>query len=215
MVPRHPPGPADDPHRDQPIEAAGAPPRAAEAAVVMLHGRGSTAKNVLTLVDELYHHGVLYLAPQAAGSSWYPGSEATGAGPWLTSALDRVASALEEAGDVGVPPERTLLFGFSQGASLASEFVARNPRRYGGLVALSGGLLGPADREFGGSLEGTPVFLGCGEDDPRLPAERLHESARAFEALGGDVTARRYEGLGHAINDDEIRRAGALIERLV
>lgn len=216
MAPLHPPGPPDDPHRDQPIETAGAPPGAAEAAVIMLHGRGSTAKSILTLVDELHHHGVLYLAPQAAGSSWYPGSEASrDEGSWLASALDRVASALAEAGDVGVPPERTLLFGFSQGATLASEFVARNPRRYGGFVALSGGLLEPADRELEGSLDGTPAFLGCGDDDPAVPAERVRESARAFEALGGGVTVRLYGGLGHAINDDEMRALDALVGRLV
>lgn len=210
---------ADDPHRGQPLETAGAPPQAADAAVVMLHGRSSTAKHILRLVDEFYHHGVMYLAPQAARRTWYPRS---GYGPfednepWFSSALGRVSDALGVAAEAGVPPERVLVFGFSQGGCLACEFVARNPRRYGGLVALSGSLLGPEIREgYGGSLDGTPVFLGCSEDDSYVPAGRVRESAAVFERLGGDATARLYDGLGHEINDDEMRRLDALVADLV
>ncbi|WP_252699624.1 alpha/beta hydrolase [Natronosalvus vescus] len=228
---------ADDPHRDQPIETAGAPPQAAEAAVVMLHGRGSTAKYILRLVDECYHHGVLYLAPQAAHRTWYPRSmslegakSAAGSGveaegdtdavtythPWFDSALAHVSTALDTAADAGVPLERTLLFGFSQGGALASEFVARTPRRYGGLVVFSGGLLEPEHRgRETGSLEGTPVFLGCSDDDPYVPAERVRESARVLEALGGDVTVRLYDGLGHEINDDEMQTLDTLVGNLL
>lgn len=208
-----------NPHNGQPIETAGAPPQAADVAVIMLHGRGSTAQNILTLIDEFLHHGVLYLAPQAAHRSWYPRSGYApfeDNEPWFSSALDCVSSALETAADAGVPPERTLLIGFSQGGCLASEFVARNPRRYGGLVVLSGSLLGPETRQdYDGSLDGTPVFLGCSTDDPYVAAERIHESARVFEQLGGDVDSRLYEGLGHAINDDEIRTIETFIERHV
>lgn len=207
------------PHHDQPIETAGAPPQAAEAAVVLLHGRGSSAKYMLTLIDEFLHHGVLYLAPQAAHSSWYPRS---GYGPldanepWLSSGLERVSVAVEMATDVGVPPQKTLVFGFSQGGCLASEFLLRNPRRYGGLVALSSSLLGPeTDRAVEGSLDGTPVFLGCSTDDPHVPAERVERSAQAFTELGGAVTHRLYDGLGHAINDDEIQQVDTLVERLI
>ncbi|MFP8956450.1 alpha/beta hydrolase [Natrialbaceae archaeon A-CW3] len=227
---------AEDPHRDQPIETAGAPPQAAEAAVVMLHGRGSTAKYILRLVDECYHHGVMYLAPQAAHRTWYPQSmslEATkpegmtdhdtpsDTHPWFDSALAHVSRALDIAADTGIPLERTLLFGFSQGGALASEFVARTPRRYGGLVVFSGSLL-DLQRAQGqgrarvhtsgsGSLEGTPVFLGCSDDDPYVPAERVLESARILEALEGDVTTRLYDGLEHEINDDEMLTLDALI----
>lgn len=208
-----------NPHNGQPIETAGAPPQAADVAVIMLHGRGSTAQNILTLIDEFLHHGVLYLAPQAAHRSWYPRSGYApfeDNEPWFSSALDCVSSALETAADAGVPPERTLLIGFSQGGCLASEFVARNPRRYGGLVVLSGSLLGPETRQdYDGSLDGTPVFLGCSTDDPYVAAERIHESARVFEQRGGDVDSRLYEGLGHEINDDEIRTINTFIERLV
>ena len=208
-----------NPHEGQPIETAGAPPQAAEAAVVLLHGRGSTARSILALIDEFLHHGVMYLAPQAAHRTWYPRSGYApfeDNEPWFSSALERVSSALETAADAGVPTERTLLLGFSQGGCLASEFVARTPRRYGGLVVLSGSLLGPETRrDYDGSIEGTPVFLGCGTDDPYVAAERVHESANAFEQLGGDVSSRLYDGLGHAINDDEIRVINAFLEHLV
>jgi phospholipase/carboxylesterase len=185
----------------------------------MLHGRGSTAKHMLRLIDEFLHHGVLYLAPQAAHSSWYPRSADAPLAenePWVSSALDRMASTFETAADAGVPAERTLLLGFSQGGCLASEFVLRRPRRYGGLVVLSGHLLGgDSERQVEGSVDGTPVFMGCGADDPAVTADHVHEWERVFERLGGDVDSRRYEGLGHAINDDEIRRINTFVERLV
>ncbi|EMA07472.1 alpha/beta hydrolase [Haloferax denitrificans] len=232
------PASATDPHEGQEIATAGAPPQVADAAVVMLHGRGSKARHVLTLVDEFLHRGAMYLAPQAAGSSWYPAPAASPIErnePWLTSALGRVSAALDIAADAGVPPERVVFFGFSQGACLAAEFALRNPRRYGGLVSLSGSLLGPdlgtrTDGRVGndgddsdgdhdghvsdGDLDGTPVFFGGGRDDPRVDADRVEASARAFSALGADATSRLYEGLGHAINDDEIRVIDSFIERL-
>jgi len=208
----------ENPHHEQPIETAGAPPPVAETAVVMLHGRGSTAKRILTLIDEFLHHGAMYLAPQAAERSWYPRSGYTPIDdnePWFSSALDHVAGTIEMAAAAGIAPERTLLFGFSQGGCLASEFVARNPRRYGGLIVLSGSLLGEkTNKEYEGSIDGTPVFFGCSADDPYVSAERVQDSARVFEHLGGDVTSKFYDGLGHEINDDEIRTINTFIEQL-
>jgi phospholipase/carboxylesterase len=126
-----------------------------------------------------------------------------------------VARAIDVAADTGISPEQTLLLGFSQGGCLASEFVARNPRQYGGLVVLSGSLLGEETREeYDGSINGTPVFLGCSSDDPYVAAERVNDSAEVFERLGGDVTSKLYDGLGHAINDDEIQMINTFIERL-
>jgi len=107
-----------------------------------------------------------------------------------------------------------LLLGFSQGGCVASEFVARNPRRYGGLVVLAGSLLGREVGEYKGAIDGTPVFFGCSEDDPYVPAERVRGSARVFEGLGGDITSTLYEGLGHAINDDEIQTIETMVGRL-
>ncbi|AFK21603.1 phospholipase (plasmid) [Haloferax mediterranei ATCC 33500] len=208
-----------NPHEEQPIETAGAPPQAAEAAVILLHGRGSTAQSILTLIDEFLHHGVMYLAPQAAHKTWYPRSgyaPIEDNEPWFSSGLARISTVLEKAAAADIPPERTLLLGFSQGGCLASEFVARNPRRYGGLVVLSGSLLGPDTRQdYDGFIDGTPVFLGCSSDDPYVAADRIHESARVFEQLGGDVRSRLYDDLGHAINDDEIQLINTFIERLV
>lgn len=210
---------SENPHEGQPIETAGAPPEAAEAAVVLLHGRGSTAQSILTLIDEFLHHGVMYLAPQAATSSWYPRSAFAPIEenePWLSAAIGRVSAAIETAAAADVLPERTLLLGFSQGGCLAGEFVARNPRRYGGLVVLSGSLPGPErTRDDSATIDGTPVFFGCSADDPYVPAERVHASVRVFERLDGDVRYRLYDGLGHAINDDEVQTVNSFIERLV
>ncbi|WP_122091281.1 alpha/beta hydrolase [Halalkalicoccus subterraneus] len=209
----------DDPHQGQPLETAGAPPEAAAAVVILLHGRSSTAKNILRLADEFHHHRVMYLAPQAARRMWYPRSGYApfkDNEPWFSSALDCVSEALEVAADADVPPERTLLLGFSQGGCLASEFVTRNPRHYGGLVVLSGSLLSPEVREeYAGSIDGTSVFLGCSSDDPYVTAARIHETARVFEQLDGEVTSRLYDGLGHAINDDEMQTINTLVNHLV
>jgi phospholipase/carboxylesterase len=207
----------DDLHQGQPIESAGAPPQAADAAVVMVHGRGATAQSFLSLIDEFLHHGVMYLAPQAARSTWYPRSgyapmEANE--PWFSSALARVKTALETATTAGIPSERVILLGFSQGAGIVSEYAARNPRRYGGLVALSGSLLGPeTSHAYDGTIDGTPVFVGCARNDPYVPAERIHETASVFEQLDGDVTVEFYEELGHAITGDELQVVNAFVEQ--
>ena len=209
----------EHPHQGQPIETAGTPQQAAEAAVVTLYGRGSTAKQILRLVDEINHHGVAYLAPQAANNTWYPHSGFApfeDNEPWFSSALDHVSSALEMAADAGVAPERTILLGFSQGGRLASEFVARNARRYGGLVVLSGSLLGPEPTDdYVGSIDCTPVFLGCGTDDSWVAAERAHETAHVLDEIGGNVTKQLYEGMGHSIDDDEVQVINTFIEQLI
>jgi phospholipase/carboxylesterase len=173
---------------------------------------------MLTLIDEFLHHGVMYLAPQAANSSWYPRSSydpLDANEPWLSSGLERISAAFEIAAEADVPPERTLICGFSQGGCLASEFVAQHPQRYGGLIVLSGSLLGPEiDRDVDGAIEGTPVFFGCSDADPYVPAERVVASAQIFEQLDGDVEYSLYAGLGHAINDDEIQQINNFIEQL-
>ncbi|WP_276270781.1 alpha/beta hydrolase [Haloarcula litorea] len=205
-----------DPHADGEIVTAGAPPQAATAAVVALHGRGDSASHFLRLVEEFHHHGAMYLAPEAAGKAWFPGpADAPDADrePWLSSAFGLVERTVGIAADAGVPPERTVLLGFSQGASLAGEYVVGRPARYGGLAMLAGGLLGPdpAAVERDGALDGTPAFVACGAADPRVDAERIRATATALRRLDADVTERVFEGLGHAINDEEI----AAVDRLV
>jgi len=208
------------PHQDQPLVTAGAPLRAADTAAVLVHGRGATADGVVRLAEEFYQHGLALLAPQAERNRWYPNSflaPVESNEPWLSSGLQAVADAVAEANDAGIPTDRVLLFGISQGACLVSEFAARNPTRYGGVVAASGGLLGPEpdpDR-YDGTLDSTPVLVSGTEEDPQVPAERLNETAAVFERLGGDVTERIEEGDGHGASDADLASAGEMVAELL
>jgi predicted esterase len=211
--------PRDDPHAGQPVRATGTPLAEASVAMIMVHGRGASAESILTLAPALALPGVAFLAPQAGGSQgnqWYPYTFMAPIEqnePGISSgmrAIERVLARIEAA---GIPPARTLLLGFSQGGCLASEFVARHARRYGGLAVLSGALIGPdgIPRHYPGSLEGTPVFLGCSDVDSHIPARRVRESAEVLERLGGEVTLRLYPGMGHMVNDDEIETVRAMV----
>lgn len=209
----------DGPHQHQPLATAGAAPEDAEAAVLLLHGRGATAQSMLQFVEEFTAPGVVYLAPQAARNTWYPNSFLAPIEqnePGLSSGLQAIDDVLAEIADAGIGPEHTLLLGFSQGGCLTAEFVARNAQRYGGVAVLSGGLIGPegTSRDYEGSLSDTPVFLGCSDNDPHVPQERVHESTDVFKDLGGDVTERIYEQMGHTVNEDELRVVADLLHRL-
>lgn len=203
-------GPHQGPHQGQPVLTGGEPLDKAKAAMIMLHGRGASAEDILLLTTELNQPDFVYLAPQAAGYRWYPNSflaPIASNEPDLSSALAVIASLLAKLTEAGISPERTILLGFSQGACLALEFAARNARRYGGLAGLSGGLIGPdgTPRDYPGSLDGTPVFLGCSDVDPHIPKERVELSAEVLQRLGGNVTTRLYPLMGHTVNRDEIR----------
>ena len=208
------------PHQSRSLLQAGVPLGEAAGAVVCLHGRGATARSILRIVGELDVDDVAFLAPQAAGSSWYPHSflapvEANE--PGRSSGLEAIADTLAVAGEAGIPADRVLLLGFSQGACLAGEFVARHPRRYGGLAVLSGGLIGETVEagDFGGELEGTPVFLGCSDVDPHIPLDRVHRTADIFENLGADVTTRIFPGMGHGVNQEELVYISRMIGRMI
>lgn len=208
------------PHAGQPVLAAGVPPERAAAAMVLLHGRGASAEDILTLVPELQAQGWAFLAPQAAGGTWYPNSfraPVDSNEPWLSSALDVVGGLLDRLGAAGLPPERVVLLGFSQGACLTLEYAARNARQYGGVAGLSGGVIGPdgAPRADRGSLAGTPVFLGCSDHDPHIPAHRVHHAAEVLRGLGADVTAVLYPDLDHSVNREELDRVRDIMSRLV
>jgi phospholipase/carboxylesterase len=199
----------NEPHQGQPILTTGEPLTRAHAAMVLLHGRGASAEDILTLASELDQPGFAYLAPQAANGTWYPNrflAPLESNEPWLTSALTVIANALAQIAAAGIPPERTLLLGFSQGACLALEFAARHARRYGGIAGLTGGLIGPDDlpRAYAGSFAGTPVFLGCSDVDFHIPKERVELTAQVLVRLGGNVTTRFYPNMGHTVNQDEI-----------
>jgi phospholipase/carboxylesterase len=209
----------DDPHRNQPVRAGGRPLTSAKAAIILVHSPGASAEDILSLAEEFDHPEFAYLAPEAAGNTWYPYSFLAPIArnqPWLNSALGFLGRVTERTVAAGVPRGKVALVGFSQGACLATEFVARNATRYGGLVAFTGGLIGPLGTKFAysGDLSGTPCFFGAGDPDPHVPWERVDESALVFTALGGNVTSRRYPGLPHTINQDEIEQAKQLLSHL-
>jgi len=209
-----------DPHRNQPVLASGHKLAAAAGAVILLHGRGATAEDILILGQEFDHPEFAYLAPQAAGNTWYPYSFLAPIAqnePWLTSALNKLANIVEDISQAGIAPEKIVIAGFSQGACLASEFVARNAARFGGLIAFSGGLIGPPGTQFSyaGKLEGMPAFFGGVDPDAHVPWQRVQESASVLAALGADVLVRRYPGLPHSVNPQEIEEARKLIARVV
>ena len=212
-------GPHQGPHQGQPVLTAGEPLDKAKAAMIMVHGRGASAEDILSLTPELNQPGFAYLAPQAAGYAWYPNSflaPIASNEPGLSSGLAVIASLLEKLAEAGIPPERTIILGFSQGACLSLEFAARNARRYGGLAGLSGGLIGPdgTPRDYPGSLDGTPVFLGCSDVDPHIPKKRVELSAEVLQRLGGNVTTRLYPRMGHTVNRDEIRQVQDIMSAL-
>lgn len=208
------------PHQNQPIFHVGEPLDKARAVMIMSHGRGAGAEDILTLVPELVQEGFAFLAPQAAHSTWYPNSflaPIPSNEPWLTSALSVLASLLTHVQAAGIPKERVILLGFSQGACLSLEYIARNPQYYGGVAALSGALIGPVDtpRTYTGTLAGTPVFLGCSDIDFHIPKERVQYSAETLQRLEGNVTARLYPRMGHTINQDEIDFVRDMMTKLV
>jgi phospholipase/carboxylesterase len=208
------------PHQGQPVLAAGQPINRAKAAMVMVHGRGATAENILELAFELKQPDFVYLAPQAAGNSWYPNSflaPIASNEPGISSGLAAIASVLAQLEEAGIALECTMILGFSQGSCLSLEFVARNARRYGGAVGLSGGLIGPdgTPRDYAGSLAGTPIFLGCSDIDPHIPRERVEQSAEVLEKLGGNVIARLYPRMGHTVNRDEIQFVRSMMTGLL
>lgn len=209
----------EHPHGGQRVATFGSRPEAAPVAVVLLHGRGASAGSILDLARHLGHPDLAWLAPQAAGNSWYPKSFLAPLDdnqPHLGSALLVLERLTGELAQRGVPAQRTVLAGFSQGACLASELVARHPRRWGGLAAFTGGVLGPLGepRTFPGDLAGTPVFFGAGDPDPHVPWRRVEETAEHFRGMGAEVTLRRYPGLPHTVNRDELDWLQELLGRL-
>jgi len=205
-----------DPHHDQPVLASGHKLAGATGAVVLVHGRGASAEDILSLSREFDHPDLAYLAPQAAGHSWYPHSFLAPIQqnePWLTSALNKLQKVVEDISRAGIAKEKIVIAGFSQGACLASEFVARGAVRYGGLIAFTGGLIGPPGTEFhySGKVDGTPAFFGAGDPDAHVPWRRVEESASVLSALGADVALRRYPGMPHTINQEELEEARRLI----
>lgn len=209
-------GDARHPHGGERVYLAGAPLETATGAIIAVHGRGADAEDIIALAREVAPPGVAILAPQAAGNTWYPYRfiEPTERNePYLSSALRTVADLIAQLEEQGIPSDRIALLGFSQGACLALEAAARNPRRYAGVIGFSGGLIGPPGTsfDFAGSLDGTPVFIGSSDVDPHIPKERVEESAVALDRLGASVDVRLYPGMGHTVNRDELEAARSIL----
>jgi predicted esterase len=209
-----------DPHSGQPVVTAGAPLERSRGVVIMLHGRNAGPENILELVPAFERPSFTYLAPSAASHTWYPYSfmvDIAKNEPYLTSALRMLERLVDQVVARGIPRERVLLLGFSQGACLAGEFAVRHASRYGGVVLFSGGLIGPPGTQwkYPGSFDRTPVFLGCSDVDPHIPAARVEESAHVFAAMAASVTKRLYRGMGHTVNDDEIAVAVQFMDQVL
>ncbi len=210
----------NDPHGDQPIRTAGPPLVDASAAVILIHGRGARAEGMLDLVNQFGTIDISYLAPQAANHAWYPNSFMAPVEtnePGRTSGLKLIEELVEQVMSADIPTDSIAISGFSQGGCLASEYVARHPRRYGGLVVFSGGLIGESidPAEYTGDLQQMPVFIGCSDRDPHIPLERVVETSEVFEQLNGDVNQRIYPQMGHTINREELGHLQSMIDALV
>lgn len=196
-------------HEGQPVLSAGPGLEASAAAMIMIHGRNAGPQNILELAGLLRHPRFTYLAPAAAGGSWYPLSflaETSLNEPGLSSGLAVIDGLIGRIEKQGIPKSRIILLGFSQGACLSSEYAVRHAGRFGGVVALSGGLIGPPGTawEHPGRFGGTPIFLGCSDIDSHIPKSRVDESAAVFTRMGAIVTERIYPGMGHQVNEDEL-----------
>lgn len=207
-----------EPHSGQPVAEAGQPLGGAPV-VIMVHGRNAGPANILDLVPRLQRPDVTYLAPAAAGRSWYPNSflaELASNEPGISSGIAALAALVARVESAGVERRRMVLLGFSQGACLTSEFSARHASRFGGVVVFSGGVIGPPEtpRNYAGSFDGTPVFFGCSDRDAHVPEWRVRETAALFERMGAQVTTRIYPAMGHLVNDEEIAFAQGVIDRV-
>ncbi|MFA6863474.1 MAG: dienelactone hydrolase family protein [Dysgonamonadaceae bacterium] len=198
------------------IQAAGKYLKEAEKVLVMIHGRGADARDILGVASHLNVSEYALLAPEATNNTWYPYSFMANPeqnAPWLSSALDLLKEAVGEATKHGITAENIYFLGFSQGACLTLEFVARHAQKFGGVVALTGGLIGDKIKQenYSGDFNDTPVFLGTGNPDPHVPVERVKESAKILEKMNAKVHLKVYDGRPHTISQDEIDEANRLI----
>jgi len=198
------------PHFGNAIAYAGASLDTAQTAMVMVHGRNAAPANILDLFARLDRPEIAAVAPAAAGGTWYPNSFLAPRElnePGITSGLFVLESLVKDLMARGFSAHNIVLLGFSQGACLTAEFAFRHPRAYGGVMVLSGGLIGPPGTTWddpSGALLGVEVFLGCSDADAHIPTERVLESEAVFAGMGAAVTRRLYPGMGHLVNDDEI-----------
>lgn len=204
-------------HNPNNIRVAGKPLEEANKVMIMVHGRGSLASDILSLSKYIQAEDFAFVAPEAESNTWYPYSflrPMSENEPYLSSALEILASLRARLqADFNFKLPQIYWLGFSQGACLMLEFIARNTGQYGGIFGLSGGLIGPAEtpRNYEGSFENTPIFLGCSDHDSHIPKERVLESERVFRQMGANVTMKLYPNFPHSINEDELKIVNLLI----
>jgi phospholipase/carboxylesterase len=209
------------PHEGQPVAHSGAPLESAAAAMIMVHGRGAGPGDILSLAPALDRPGVACIAPAAAGGTWYPLpfiSPREQNEPGISSGLAVIESLVVDLLARGFPSHKILLLGFSQGACLSSEFTIRHPRHYGGVLVLSGGLIGVPGTTWDdvtANLDRTPVFLGCSDIDAHIPKERVIESEAVFKRLGARTKRILYPGMGHLVNEDEIGHVQHVVDEVI
>lgn len=184
--------------------------------LILVHGRGGSAEDILSLANHLNVKDFTLLAPQATNNTWYPYSFLAPPAenePWLSSALNVLKEMVQDLNSKGVPSEQIYFLGFSQGACLTLEFVTRNATRYGGVVAFTGGLIGDKihNENYNGDFVGTPVFIGTSNPDPHVPVERVYATVNILKDRGAAVTEKVYNGMGHTINQDEIDNANRVV----
>jgi phospholipase/carboxylesterase len=188
----------------------------ASRVLIMIHGRGSNAEDILSIADHLNAKDFTLLAPQATNNTWYPYSFMAPPStnePWLSSALSLLKEIVTDLETKGIVKEKIYFLGFSQGACLTLEFVTRNAAKYGGVIAFTGGLIGDKiyPENYLGSFSGTTVFIGSSDPDPHVPVERVNESAAVLEKMNANVTKKIYKGMGHTINKDELDQVNSLL----
>ena len=215
----NPDQPFEGPHQGGEVFTYGSNAAEAKAAVILIHGRGGAAQSMLPLAGEFGVPGVHYTAPQANNYTWYPYSflqPIENNQPGISSGLQRIHDLIVQLQEDGIPKEKVMLLGFSQGGCLATEYAARHPARYGGVVGYSGGLIGPEIdfNNYDGYMEGTPVVLGCSTVDPHIPKERVDETEEVYQKLGANVQKKLYPGMPHTVNEDEIRIVRSMIEKI-
>lgn len=208
-----------NPHQNQPVKRIGKPLNVAKTAMILFHGRGASAESILDLARYLARDDMAYVAPQASRNTWYPYSflqPLAANQPGLDSGLQAIGALVAKIEETGISAENIIIGGFSQGACLASEYVVRNPRRYGGLLVFSGGVIGPLGmlRSDSGDLAGTPVFIGCSDTDFHIPVNRVHETEAILTNQGARVDKQIYPNMGHTIIQDELDRANKIVASL-
>ena len=207
-----------EPHGSQPPLRAGQSLDSAGAVAILVHGRGADPRDMAGLAQAFRRPGFAYLMPAAAGNTWYPFSFLSPREknqPGIDSGLSVIEGLVRQCLDRGIPENKIVIGGFSQGACLSSEFCVRHPRKYGALLAFSGGLIGPPGTQWTdvkADLSGMEVFLGCSDVDPHIPKERVLETEQVLAGLGASVVRKLYPGMGHTINEDELREAQRVLD---